>query len=126
VLTVLLIGPLGIFGVAVAVMVPNLLFCVLTIVLMGRATDLTATRYWSAWRMPILTNAIPVAIWSALGSPEAAWLPIVSYGIAGLIPYGFVIAMLNYRSGKAVPAPDRADRTISQRRVVRPAIPTQY
>jgi O-antigen/teichoic acid export membrane protein len=90
-----LVGPLGLEGVAIAVSVPNVLFCMFAIGYCCRVLDVSIGRYlMRAWVKP-LVFAIPSAvIWWFVTPVTASWIEIgVGIGI-GLIPYAACVALV--------------------------------
>jgi O-antigen/teichoic acid export membrane protein len=97
VLTLALVRPLGVEGVAVAVAVPNLLFCVLVIGYTARQLGASAGEYLRAWLRPLLANAVPAAAWLTIGEPVADWYAIATAIAVGLLPYGVVVGLVEFR-----------------------------
>jgi O-antigen/teichoic acid export membrane protein len=107
VLSLALVGPFGVEGVAVAVAGPNLLFCVATISYAAWVLDLGAAAYLrAAWLRPLIAAVVPTVVWALMPPAEAAW-GAIAFGIAcGLGPYALAVAALELvgRSpGTAVP-----------------------
>ncbi|MCZ2340511.1 MAG: oligosaccharide flippase family protein [Bacteroidales bacterium] len=112
-LTLLLIRPFGVEGVAVAVAVPNVLFCLFVIGFTLLTLGIPLRAYLRrSWLQPLLANTLPLAIWLALGEPAPTW-PTIAVGIiAGLVPYGVLVGGMEFRQkilekariiGRAVP-----------------------
>ncbi len=123
-LTLVLVGPLGVEGVAVAVALPNLAFCILVIAYTARQLGATAGDYLgTAVLRPVLTNAVPAAVWLALGEPVPTWPAIGTAIAAGLVPYAAIVAAVEFRHRLVGPAvPDvfrRASGTAGPTRAVR-------
>jgi len=92
VLMVLLIRPLGVEGVAIAVAIPNLLFCVAVLGIVMRELDVSMGAYLrEGWLRPVLAGCVPTAVWFAFGDVEPTWLAIAVAIGAGLVPYALVI-----------------------------------
>jgi O-antigen/teichoic acid export membrane protein len=104
-LTLALVGPLGVEGVAWAVAVPNLLFCALVIGYTARQLGVSAADYLGAWLRPLAASAVPAAVWVMAGEPAADWYAIGLAIAAGLVPYGAVVAAVEWGRlvGPAVP-----------------------
>ena len=100
-LTALLIGPLGVEGVAVAVAVPNALFCLFVIAHTLKHIDLPLKHYLRAWSRPLVLALVPLGAWLALGTPAADWLALAATVAAGLAPYGLLVAAAEYHSRAA-------------------------
>ena len=116
-LTALLIRPLGVEGVAVAVAVPNALFCLFVIGHTLRLLELPLTRYLRAWLRPLGWTLVPLGVWLALGPPAADWLALTATVAAGLAPYFLCVAAAEYSSratrttagGPSTPHPETPD-----------------
>ncbi|HZT78664.1 MAG TPA: hypothetical protein VFA26_00460, partial [Gemmataceae bacterium] len=77
----------------VAVALPNLAFCGLVIAYTARLLGATAGDYLgTAVLRPVLANAVPAAVWLALGEPAPTWPAIGAAIAAGLAPYAAVVA----------------------------------
>ena len=92
-LMIALIGDWGVEGVAVAVAVPNLIFCLFVLEFTRRQLGIGAGTYSKAWLAPLACAALPTAIWLTLGEPEATWPAIASGVLAGLVPYALAVGM---------------------------------
>ena len=97
-LMLFLIHPLGIEGVAVAVAVPNVLFCLFVLEYTRRHLGVSLATYLKAWLAPLMLSALPTAIWLALGEPEASWPGIVGGVLAGLIPFAIGVIAWEWRT----------------------------
>lgn len=86
-LTVALIGPFGVVGVAVAVAVPNVLFCLVVLIHTAKQLGVGGRDYLRACARPLLSGLVPLTVWLSLGEPAAEWTPIFTAGAAGLVPY---------------------------------------
>jgi O-antigen/teichoic acid export membrane protein len=88
-----LVGPFGLKGVAIAVAVPNVLFCLFAIGYSCRVLDVTIGRYLvQGWLKPMLLACLPAAIWWFATPVSASWTEI-SLGIGlGLLPYALCLA----------------------------------
>ena len=87
-----LVGPYGLEGVAVAVAVPNVLFCLFVIGYTCFSLEIPLGRYLLAsWFHPLVSAPVPCLIWYFAAPVEASWLAI-AIGIAmGLVPYILVV-----------------------------------
>lgn len=83
-----LVKPLGLAGVAIAVAVPNVLFCLFTIGYCCRVLNVSLQRYlMQGWLKPLAAACLPSALWWFATPVNATWLEI-GLGIAvGLAPY---------------------------------------
>lgn len=95
VLCLILVGPMGLVGVAIAVAVPNVCFCLFAIGYTCRSLDVPAGRYLlQSWAKPLALASVPAAIWW-LATPVAATWFAIAQGIAiGLVPYGMSVAVV--------------------------------
>jgi O-antigen/teichoic acid export membrane protein len=95
VMSLLLVGPLGLEGVAIAVAVPNVLFCLFTIVYSCRVLNIGIGRYLvHAWMKPLLLASLPAGIWWFVTPVDAAWIEI-GIGIGtGLFPFLALAALV--------------------------------
>ncbi len=100
----------GVEGVAVAVAVPNVLFCLFVLEYTRRQLGVRFRDYARAWMPPLICAALPSAIWLALGEPDAAWPGITMGVLAGLIPYGLAVTLWEFgrRPRSALIAPSHA------------------
>lgn len=91
-LTLLLIGPFGVSGVAAAVAVPNVLFCVVVIGLAAAELRVTVREYLAAWLKPLAAAGVSAAVWLAVGEPAATYPAVAAAALAGLVPGAVVVA----------------------------------
>ena len=102
-LSLLLVGPYGLVGVAAAVAGPNVLFCLFAIAYAGRVVDVRWRTYLAAWVYPLSCGLMPLVVWTTLIPPTAPTWPGIVGGIsAGLIPYTLVVAVVE--GGRRLPA----------------------
>jgi O-antigen/teichoic acid export membrane protein len=94
-LSLLLVNPFGLEGVAVAVAVPNVLFCLFVISYACSVLDVRVRRYVAAsWAKPLAAACVPTAVWWFVTPVEATW-GAIALGIGvGLVPYAAVIAVV--------------------------------
>jgi O-antigen/teichoic acid export membrane protein len=98
-LTAALVGPLGVEGVAIAVVVPNLLFCAVVLAYTCRQLGASAADYLRAWLRPLGVSLAPAVVWMVLGEPEPAWMSIgMAIGV-GLVPYCLSVIAIEARRG---------------------------
>jgi len=92
VLSLVLVNTLGLKGVAYAVAIPNVLFCLVVIALACRTLQISAMVYLKrSWLQPLLASGVPTLVWLAMTPAEATWSGI-GMGIAtGLVPYLLVV-----------------------------------
>ncbi|QDU22798.1 oligosaccharide flippase family protein [Urbifossiella limnaea] len=103
-MSLVLVGPYGLEGVAVAVAAPNLLFCAATIGTAAWVLQVSAVAYLrGAWLRPLLAALLPTAVWAVTPPADATW-GAIAFGIAcGLGPYALAVAALEWvgRSSRA-------------------------
>lgn len=94
VMSLALVGPMGLEGVAIAVAVPNVLFCLFAIGYACSVLEVPIRHYLlGAWLKPLLVAVVPACIWWFVSPAEATWLGIGS-GIAwGLLPYAIAVGL---------------------------------
>ena len=87
-LSLALVGPFGLVGVAGAVAVPNVLFCAFVIGYACFTLEVGAWQYLRAsWAKPLCAASVPAAVWGLLTPVEATW-PALAFGVAaGLVPF---------------------------------------
>jgi O-antigen/teichoic acid export membrane protein len=91
-LSLALVRPLGIVGVAIAVAVPNVLFCLFVIAYACRTLDVKARTYlFASWLTPLSAACVPAVVWVAMVPAEASWLSISLGVLAGLGPYACAV-----------------------------------
>lgn len=108
-LTLALVRPLGVEGVAWAVAGPNLLCCALVIGYTARQLGASVSEYLGAWLRPLLASAVPTAVWVMTGEPVADWYAIAAAIAAGLVPYAVVAGAVEFR-GRLASRWDAANR----------------
>jgi O-antigen/teichoic acid export membrane protein len=91
-LSLVLVGPFGLVGVAAAVAVPNVLFCLFVIGYTCRVLEVPVGRYLLAgWARPCAAAAVPAAVWWVVTPAAPAWPAIAAGVAAGLVPYAVVV-----------------------------------
>ena len=94
VLSLILVGPYGLEGVAVAVAVPNVLFCLFAIGYACRVLEVPVLRYLRhAWLKPLLASVV-AAVWWALTPIDGTWFGIAAGIGLGLIPYAMAVLIV--------------------------------
>src|SRR5262249_42540802 len=77
-----LVGPLGIVGVAIAVAIPNVLFCLFVIGYACRTLEVSPGRYLlTSWLKPLCAAVVPAAVWALVTPAEPTWVSI-ALGVA--------------------------------------------
>jgi O-antigen/teichoic acid export membrane protein len=94
-LSLLLVRPFGMVGVAAAVAVPNVLFCLAVIGYANRTVGVSLRRYLAeGWARPVCAAVVPAGVWW-FATPVAATWPGIAAGIAaGLVPYAVAVAAI--------------------------------
>jgi O-antigen/teichoic acid export membrane protein len=87
-LSLALVGPFGVVGVAVAVAVPNVLFCLFVIGYACHTLGVSLRDYlFASWLKPLVCACVPAVVWRVMTPAEPAWVAIAFGVAAGLIPY---------------------------------------
>ena len=87
-----LVGPFGIAGVAVAVAVPNVLFCLFAITYACHVLDVSSWRYLRiSWLRPLAATVLTAILWWFVTPVEATWSALAMGIGAGLVPYVLVV-----------------------------------
>ncbi|MFO0797536.1 MAG: oligosaccharide flippase family protein [Gemmataceae bacterium] len=122
-LSLALVGPYGLEGVAVAVAAPNLLFCAATIGTAAWVLDVGAGTYLRrSWARPLLAAVVPTTVWVLMPPAQAAW-GAIAFGIAcGLGPYALAVAAMEYL-GRSPPVATGGLSAVTVSRVSTPAAP---
>jgi O-antigen/teichoic acid export membrane protein len=96
-LSLALVGPMGLEGVAIAVAVPNVLFCLFAIGYACLILEVKAIRYLrTAWLSPVTLASVPAAVWWLATPIEPSWTGI-AVGIAmGLLPYALLVGLREF------------------------------
>lgn len=94
-LSLALVGPFGVVGVAAAVAVPNVLFCLFVIAYACRTLEVGVRAYLVAsWLRPLGAACVPAAVWLAVAPAEATWVSIALGILKGLAPYTLVVCAI--------------------------------
>jgi O-antigen/teichoic acid export membrane protein len=98
-LSLALVGPFGLEGVAAAVAIPNVLFCLFAISYACRVLEVPLRRYAaSGWLKPAVAAAIPALVWWWTTPVDANWFTIVRGIALGVVPFTLAVALLEMRS----------------------------
>jgi O-antigen/teichoic acid export membrane protein len=81
----------GVEGVAWAVAIPNILFCVVVIGYTCRTVGLPLREYFVVWYKPLLAIVLPSGLWFLMGPTEPEWGSIAMRIAVGLVPYAIVV-----------------------------------
>jgi O-antigen/teichoic acid export membrane protein len=95
VLSLVLVGPYGLPGVAIAVAVPNVLFCLFAIGYACFVLEVGFARYFLAsWLKPLAAVCIPATVWWFVTPTEATWSEIARGIATGLVPFVVIVALI--------------------------------
>jgi O-antigen/teichoic acid export membrane protein len=111
-LSLALVRPLGIVGVAWGTAIPHVGFCLYAVAHACRLAGVRPASYWRSWLLPLAVTLIPTAIW--LGrtwrhSP-AGLGEFVSVGLLGMVPYVAIVIAIEGRPW--IPLVIRRDRGV--------------
>jgi O-antigen/teichoic acid export membrane protein len=97
-LSLALVDPLGLEGVAIAVAVPNVLFCLFAIGFACRTLSVSPGDYLiGAWLRPAAAAAVPAVVWWFATPVEGTWLAIATGLAVGLVPYAVAVGVAELR-----------------------------
>ncbi|MFL5327959.1 MAG: lipopolysaccharide biosynthesis protein [Gemmataceae bacterium] len=95
VLSIALIFPAGIVGVALGTALPHAIFCIWVINYVCRKLNVGAREYLMAVIKPALAVTIPVTVWAGLARRGIdSWFTLFNAGAAGLGAYAVAVAIL--------------------------------
>lgn len=98
-LALALVGPLGLVGVALAVAIPNVLFCLFVIAYSCRTLNVGLWSYLSkSWLKPLCAACVPALVWVLMVPAEPSWSSIALGVLAGLGPYACAVLMMETRA----------------------------
>lgn len=99
ILSLLLVQFWGLEGVAWAVAIPNLGFCLAVIVTANRIIGLPLMSYWlHGWVKPLLAMLPLLALWAAVSPVDARWDSLLVTGLAGAVLYAAVVVILEWKA----------------------------
>jgi O-antigen/teichoic acid export membrane protein len=109
VLSLALVGPFGLVGVAFAVALPNVLFCLFVIIYACGTLTISARAYlFTGWLKPLCAACVPALVWVLIVPAEPTW-PSIALGIAaGLGPYACAVLVLERLGPKWLATPSRS------------------
>jgi O-antigen/teichoic acid export membrane protein len=96
-LSLALVKPFGVEGVALGTTIPNLVSNLLVLGYVCRILNLRGSAYISqAWRLPVLAGAVLAACWWFVGSTFelTSWMRLLIAGFGGLLPYAGFAALV--------------------------------
>jgi O-antigen/teichoic acid export membrane protein len=92
-----LVGPMGLEGVAIAVAVPNVLFCLFAIGYACFLLEVKARHYLRrAWLSPLALALVPAVVWWFVTPVQARWVEIATGIVMGLVPYGACVLVTEW------------------------------
>lgn len=99
VISMMLVRPLGIVGVAWGTAIPHVVFCVFTVVYASRLIGVRPGEYLRAWAAPLALTLLPTAVgllrvWTV---PHVSYADIVVTGLMGGAPYLAIVAAIECR-----------------------------
>jgi O-antigen/teichoic acid export membrane protein len=98
-LSLTLVGPLGIVGVAWGTAVPHVAFCVYTVVHACRLCHAGVREYARCWLLPASLAIVPTTIWLAQAgiSGPTNWGEFVYLGLVAMFPYAVLVGCVEFR-----------------------------
>ena len=99
-LSLLLVRWYGITGIAVAIAVPNIIFCIAILIMTCQHLNMGMGQYLrQAWRTPLVMGTLLAIGWWALreAMPPVGWGDLVAVGALGVIPYLIAFALIEGR-----------------------------
>ena len=116
---------LGPEGVAVAVAVPNVLFCLFAIAYACRVLDVSTGRYLArSWSKPLAAVCVPVAVWWSSPPAEPTWAAIALGVGVGLVPFAAVVVGMEFGTKLAARAARLVGRAVPDKAASGTARPT--
>jgi len=94
ILMLALIGGWGVPGVAVAIALPNVLFCLFVLGFTLKKLRIPMRTYAGAWLKPLALLTIPITVWLSLGEATPDWPSLFGKGFAGMIPYAMAVCIV--------------------------------
>jgi O-antigen/teichoic acid export membrane protein len=96
-LSLALVGPLGLVGVALAVAVPNVLFCLFVITYACRTLGVGMKEYlFASWLKPLCASCVPALVWRLITPADPTWASIVLGVVGGLGPYVCAVLLMEF------------------------------
>jgi O-antigen/teichoic acid export membrane protein len=99
VLSLILVRPLGIVGVAWGTTIPHIGFCLYAVAHAAALLGIHPRVYLRQWILPAALTLLPMAIWLGrmqTGIP-AYWRDFVFVGLLGVVPYAALVAAIECR-----------------------------
>jgi O-antigen/teichoic acid export membrane protein len=97
-LSIALVVPLGVEGVAIGTAVPHAAFCLFVLALVGRTIGVRARDYVTAVVLkPLAAAAVGAAAWLlfARSAPATTWLGLFADALAGAAPYALMVLVFD-------------------------------
>jgi O-antigen/teichoic acid export membrane protein len=98
-LSLALVRPLGIEGVAWGTTIPHAGFCLFAIVHASRLLDVRPRDYLRAWAKPLAAVALPAGVWllRTRALAPTTWGEFIAVGLLGVVPFAGLVALLEAR-----------------------------
>ncbi len=88
ILSVALVGPYGIFGVALGTAIPHAIFCVSIVAHVCRSLEVSRSQYINQMVRPIVAILLPMLMWSFLAARGIqSWIELFTAGSVGIVAY---------------------------------------
>ena len=116
-LSLALVGPFGLVGVAIAVAVPNVIFCVFVIAYACRTLEVGASRYlFASWLKPLCAACVPAVLWLLVTPADPTWEGIAVGLAVGLVPYALAVTLMEtaLRIGSFMRLPPASQRPATE------------
>lgn len=115
-LSLILVGPMGLEGVAIAVAIPNIGFCLFAVVYACRVLKVPLRTYaMHGWLRPLTAACLPGIIWWLATPVSAVWWEIAAGIAIGLLPYGILVGIIE--AAGALPYRKRGSATVTAARI---------
>jgi O-antigen/teichoic acid export membrane protein len=94
VISLLLVRPLGIVGVAWGTAIPHVAFCIYAVAHACRLLGISPRTYLREWLLPAGLAVLPVVIWilRTWTTAPTNWAEFVTIGLLGTMPYAAIVA----------------------------------
>jgi O-antigen/teichoic acid export membrane protein len=97
-LSILLVGPLGIFGVALGTALPHAVFCLAILMLVCRLVNASLIAYLRQIVCALAATFVPAAVWAATNWRGIdGWLMLFGSGIVGMGAYVLLVVIIEYQ-----------------------------
>jgi O-antigen/teichoic acid export membrane protein len=98
-LSLALVRPLGIEGVAWGTTIPHAGFCLFAIIHAGRLLGVRPRDYLRAWVKPLAAAVLPAGVWllRTRAAVPGTWTEFITVGLFGMVPFAGLVALLEAR-----------------------------